>query len=163
MNFNRNNAKRMSDMLRRMLSTEYDGEKVNSVDALKNVLMSAEMTLHDLGTLIENCGELGEDIFERRKFTDADMADAFARGVANERAQGNGRTLSADYFDDNGRPRYLEIAKYCQTHPAFSGLKPNEQSMVTDMPAKVAQWGKPTPPTTGFLLSVFWKLRRSFT
>jgi hypothetical protein len=139
MNFNRENAKRMSNVLRRMLSTEFDGEKVSSVSALNNVLVSAEMTLHDLGTLIENCGELGEDAFERRKYTDADMADAYARGMVDERAQGNGRTLSADYFDDNGRPRYLEIAKYCRTHPAFASLKPNEQSVVIDMPARVAQ------------------------
>jgi hypothetical protein len=68
--------------------------------------------------------------------------------------------LSVDYFDDDGEPRWLEIANYCQNNPAKSTLKPNEQQFIDEMPVKL-QWRNPTPPMGGFMLSIFWKLRRS--
>ena len=83
------------------------------------------------------------------------------KGVAEERQahpQRGQRTLSADYFADDGRPRWSEMVAFCQQNQA--GLSPKEQEFLDELPSKL-RWRPPSRPMGGFLLSIFWKLRGS--
>jgi hypothetical protein len=153
-------AKRISAVLKRMLSSDFDGEVFASVQALRQVLVRAGLSCHDLGVAIENYGEAGVSEIEQRKYTDADAEAIFQRGIEKGRKEYSGRILSVDFFDDDGEPRWLEIAVFCQNDPGKPALKPNEQQFIDEMPAKL-RWRSPTAPMGGFLLSIFWKLRRS--
>jgi hypothetical protein len=157
---NRDTAKLIAAVLRRMLSSEFDGEALASVQALKTVLVRAGLSCHDLAVAIENYGEAGVAKIEQRKYTDAEADIIFRKGIERGRKESGGRILSVDFFDDDGEPRWLAIATYCQNDPAKLSLKPNEQQFIEEMPTKL-RWRSPTPPMGGFLLSIFWKLRRS--
>jgi hypothetical protein len=156
----RDAAKRISAILKKMLSSQFVGESQASVEVLKAVLARAGLTYHDLAVAIENYGEAGVSEIEQRKYTDADAETIFQRGVEKGRKECDGRMLSIDFFDDDGEPRWLAIADYCHNDPGKLALKPNEQQFIEEMPAKL-RWRSPTPPMGGFLLSIFWKLRRS--
>jgi hypothetical protein len=156
----REDAKRISAVLKRMLSSDFDGEVYASVQALKQVLARAGLSCHELAVAIENYGEAGVSEIQQRKYTDADAEIIFQRGIEKGRKEYAGRILSVRFFDDDGEPRWLEIATYCQNDPAKLALKPNEQQFIDEMPAKL-RWRSPTAPMGGFLLSIFWKLRRS--
>ena len=153
-------AKRIAAVLKRMLSSDFDGEIHASVQALKQVLARAGLSYHDLAVAIENYGEAGVVEIEQRKYTDSDAKAIFQRGIEKGRKESGGRILSVDFFDDDGEPRWMEIAVFCQNDPAKLALKPNEQQFIEEMPAKL-RWRNPTPPMGGFMLSIFWKLRRS--
>ena len=50
------------------------------------------------------------------------------------------------------------MAKFCQSNQ--TSLNPKEQEFVDEMPIKL-RWRMPSPGQSGFLLSIFWKLRGS--
>jgi hypothetical protein len=145
-------AKRIATLFR-MLSSPYDGEVLNAVTAMKRLFAIEGLAFNDIATVIESCnGEI-----EERKYSDRDAEIIFAHGVKKGRAESRGRSLSANYFDDDGEPRWAEIAKFCHEHPALRGLKPNEQEFIDGLQAKL-RWRSPSRAMGGFALSIFWKL-----
>jgi hypothetical protein len=106
------------------------------------------------------------ETFEERKYTDSDakaiLATGIERGLARGRRECGGRVLSADFFDENGEPRWLEIVHYCEKNPNGVLLGPKERDMINEMPSKLQRWHAPTRAGGGFLLSIFWKCRGSF-
>jgi hypothetical protein len=142
----------------RMMASPYDGEAAGATYGLRRLLPNEGLAFSDLAVLVENCN----GAIEEKKYSDVDCQLAFERGVKKGRKECGGCRLSADYFDDDGEPRWLEMTKYCLSNPAKTSLKPNEQEFLDELPAKL-RWRTPTPPMGGFLLSIFWKLRRSLT
>jgi hypothetical protein len=136
-----------------MLSSEYEGEVLSAVAAMKRLFAAEGLAFHDIATVIENCnGEI-----EELKYSDSDAEIIFARGVEKGRAESRGRSLSTSYFDEDGEPRWAEIAKFCHEHPALRGLKPNEQEFIDELQTKL-RWRSPSRAMGGFALSIFWKL-----
>jgi hypothetical protein len=156
----REDAKLISALFKQMLSTDFDGEIYNAVNSMKRVLARTGLSYHDLGAIIENHGEDGVPEIQQRKYTDADAEAIFLRGIEKGRKEYTGRALSVRFFDDDGEPRWLEIATYCQSDPGKRALKPNEQEFIDEIPVKL-RWRSPSGPQGGFLLSIFWKLRGS--
>jgi hypothetical protein len=148
-------AKRIATMFR-LLGSNYDGEVLNAVAAMKRLFAAEELTFHDIATVIENAnGEI-----EQLKYSDSDAETIFNRGVEKGRAESCGQILSADYFDEDGEPRWEEMVKFCLSNPAFTSLKPNEREFIDELQTKL-RWRTPSRPMGGFLLSIFWKLRGS--
>jgi hypothetical protein len=134
-------AKRIATLFR-MLSSDYEGEVLNAVTAMKRLFAIEGLAFNDIATVIESCnGEI-----EERKYS---------------RAESRGRLLSANYFDEDGEPRWAEIAKFCHEHPALRSLKPNEQEFIDELQTKL-RWRSPSRAMGGFALSIFWKLGGSF-
>ena len=144
-------TKRIGKLVR-MMSSDFDGEMQAATRRLKALLHTESLSFHDLAIMIEN----HEGEIEERKYSDSEAKAIFERGIEKGREQHNGRSLSPDYFDDDGGPRWLEIAKFCQGHQA--ALNPKEQEFVDEMPGKL-HWRAPSRGQGGFLLSIFWKTR----
>jgi hypothetical protein len=156
---NESAAKRIARLLC-LFGSSFENEAVNALLAMRRLVAAEGLNFADIAILIEN----HEGEIEAKKYSDVDAELIFRRGlekgVEKARKECAGRILSADYFDDDGEPRWLEITNYCQNNPAKSALKPNEQQFIDELPVKL-RWRDPTPPMGGFLLSIFWKLRRS--
>ena len=106
-------AKRIASLFR-MLNSNFEGEVLNAATAMKRLFAAEGLTFHDIATVIESCnGEI-----EERKYSDEDARIIYERGVETGRKQCGGRTLSPDYFDENGEPHWTEIAKFCQNNQA---------------------------------------------
>ena len=145
-------ARRIATLFR-LLGSSYEGEVLGAVAAMKRLFAAEGLAFHDIATVIESCnGEI-----EERKYSDRDAELIFARGVEKGRAESRGRSLSANYFDDDGEPRWAEIAKFCHGHPALRSLKPNEQEFIDELQTKL-RWRSPSRAMGGFALSIFWKL-----
>jgi hypothetical protein len=138
----------------RLLGASIEGEAVGAVHALRRLLPGKDLNFHDIAVLIENC----ESRIESLKYSDSDAQAIYRRGLEVGREQGGGRLLSADYFDDDGEPRWVEIAKFCQAQQLR--LNPKEQEFVDEMPGRL-RWRPPSQGQGGFLLSIFWKTRGS--
>jgi hypothetical protein len=149
-------ARRISKLFRR-LSSDFEGEQLATLAALKRLLVSEGLSFSDVAMLIEN----GDPELAERKYTDGDAQQIFARGVEKGRAENRGVGLSADYFDKDGEPRWAEMVKFCVANPALLSLKPNEQEFVEELQVKL-QWRAPSRAMGGFLLSIFWKLGGAF-
>ena len=60
-----------------MLSSDFDGEALNAVAAMKRLFKAERLTFHDIATVIESCnGEI-----EERKYSNSDAEIIFNRGV----------------------------------------------------------------------------------
>ena len=158
-NLNESAAKRIARLLC-LFGSAFENEAINALLAMRRLVSAEGLNFTDIATLIEN----HEGEIEAKKYSDADAEVIFRRGlekgIEKTRKECGGRILSTDYFDDDGEPRWLEIARYCENNPAKNALKPNEQQFIDEMPVKL-RYRDPTPPTGGYLLSMFWKLRRS--
>jgi hypothetical protein len=153
----KNVAERFSRILRR-LSSEHPGEREAAAHAIHRFCASENVSITDLAMIVEN----GDLETAEKKYTDEDAAAIFARGVEKGRSENRGVGLSADYFDENGTPRWQAMTEFCLNSPGRAGLRPNEQEFIDEMQFKL-QWRSPTRLMGGFMLSIFWKLGGSFT
>ena len=141
----------------RLVGSHLPGERENAAHAMYRLCAGEGVSITDLAIALENSDhEIAE-----KKYTDEDAVAIFVRGVEKGRAESRGRLLSASYFDEDGEPRWVEIAKFCHEHPALGSLKPNEQQFVDELQAKL-RWRPPSRAMGGFALSIFWKLGGSF-
>jgi hypothetical protein len=147
----------------RRLDTAFAGERGATAHALYRLCTGSDVKIVDLAEALKNSFQNGAGELAEKKYTDDDAAVIFARGVERGRAE-NARQSPAQltYLDENFEPRWQEIANFCRRDPGFNVLKANEQNFITEMPGKLAYYGRPTPPQAGFLLSIFWKMRGSF-
>ena len=145
-------ARRIATLFR-LLGSDFDGEVLGAVAAMKRLFAAEGLSFNDIATVIGN----GNGEIEERKYSDSDVEIIFARGVEKGRAESRGRSLSASYFNEDGEPRWAEIAKFCHEHPALRSLKPNEQEFIDELQAKL-RWRSPSRAMGGFALSIFWKL-----
>jgi hypothetical protein len=138
----------------RMFGSSFKDERESALERLREFLQKEGVTFNDLAASVEE-----------KQFTIGDARHIFQqgkeKGAAEERqahSQSSQRILSADYFADDGCPRWSEIVAFCQQNQA--GLSPKEQGFIDEMPSRL-RWRMPSPPQGGFLLSIFWKLRGS--
>lgn len=149
-------AKRIATLFR-LLSSDFDGEVLGAVGAMKRLFKSEGLTFHDIAMVIENCnGEI-----EERKYSDADAEIIFSRGVEKgraEEARKKEHILPEDFYDEAGEPKWNAIALFCQSHAdAKRRLTAWEQEFVDDMTGKTLV-RSPTEKQAKYLLAAFYKL-----
>ena len=146
-------AKRIANLFRR-LNSEFEGEILAAVGAMKRLFGTTGLSFNDFATVIESCnGEL-----EERRFSDADAQAIFARGVAKGRAEEARSRPSAgpgEYYDADGQPNYHAMAMHCQQHIAC--LPPRHHEFIDKM-ASSTLYREPTPAQGKYLLSLFIQL-----
>jgi hypothetical protein len=150
-------AKRIANLFR-MLASDFDGEVLATVTAMKRLFTTEGLTFHDIATVIESCnGEI-----EERKYSDSDAEIIFARGVEKGHREGvederrkRDQIIPADYYDEDGQPRWQAIARFCQRNHAR--LRASEATFVDEMVANT-MWRGPTEKQGRWLLTIFLRL-----
>jgi hypothetical protein len=147
-------AKKIARLLR-LFGSDFEGEAVNALMAMKRLITNEGLSFNDIATLIEN--HQGE--IEEKKYSDADATVIYAKGVEQGRAEAasRGTILPEDFYHEDGSPRWLEIAVWCQERS--TRLRPKEQEFIDDMAGRL-QWAgrKPTEKQGQWLLSIFFQL-----
>jgi hypothetical protein len=144
-------ARRIGKLVR-MFSSSFENEQHVALKKLGSLLVEEGLTFSDIATVIENCnGEI-----EQLKYSDADAAAIYQRGVDKGRAEPRAQEPT-EFFDENGMPHWYEIAVFCRDSQGRP-LTDWERSFVEDMPTKIAGWGQPTSAQRRHLLRVFIKL-----
>jgi hypothetical protein len=146
-------AKRIAKLFRRLMSSEFDGEVLNAVQAMRQLLLAEGLSFHDIATVIESCnGEI-----EDRKYSDADAKIIFDRGVEKGRVEeARRRDLPPEFYDADGQPRWNEIALFCRKN--FAQLRSEwEREFITDMAGKTL-WQQPSQKQAKHLLGIFIRL-----
>jgi hypothetical protein len=145
-------AKRIATLFR-MLGSNFDGEVLNTVAAMKRLFAAEGLSVNDIATVIENCNRE----IEERKYSDKDAEIIFARGVDKGRAeQLREQQAPPEFYDADGQPRWNEIALFCQRNDAR--LRSEwERTFVNDMAGKTLL-REPTEKQAKYLLAIFVKL-----
>jgi hypothetical protein len=142
-------AKRIATLFR-LLESNFEGEVLGAVAAMKRLFAAERLSFHDIAMVIESCsGEI-----EERKYSDADAKVIFEHGVEKGRAEQQNNDL--EFFDGDGEPRWYEMAVFCQRH--IERLRsPWEKEFATDIAGKVL--GKePSHKQAQCILRIFVKL-----
>jgi hypothetical protein len=144
-------AKRIGKLFRR-LASNFEGEQLNTVAAMKRLFASEGLSFSDIATVIENAnGEI-----EELKYSDADAEIIFKRGVEKGRVEeARKQQAPPEFYDADERPRWNAIALFCQQQQ--QRLRPNEQEFIDDM-AGQTMWREPTEKQAKWLLSIFIRL-----
>jgi hypothetical protein len=145
-------AKRIATLFR-LLGSEFEGEVLGAVRAMKRLFASERLSFHDIATVIESCnGEL-----EERKYSDKDAEIIYARGVEKGRAEQQQEAMAPpQFYDANGYPRWHEIALFCQRNNARL-RSAWEKEFIDDM-AGHTTWRQPTEKQAKHLVAIFVKL-----
>ncbi|SFJ72017.1 hypothetical protein [Bradyrhizobium sp. Gha] len=136
-----------------MLGSDFDGEILNAAKKMKKLLVAEGLSFPDIAMVIENCnGEI-----EERKYSDKDAEIIFARGVDKGRAeQLRAQQAPPEFYDSDGKPRWNEIALFCQGNHAR--IRNNwERDFVNDMAGRMLL-RQPTEKQARCLLAIFVKL-----
>jgi len=144
---------RIADLFR-LLESDFEGEVLGAVAAMKRLFQSEGLSFAEIATVIAN--HKGE--IEEKKYSDGDAEIIFKKGMekGKEEAQRNNPSmLSGEFYDEFGEPKWIEIALWCAQHGAR--LRPNEQQFIDDMCGRV-QWRVPSEKQGKWLLSIFLKL-----
>jgi hypothetical protein len=145
-------AKRIATLFR-LLGSNFEGEVLGAVAAMKRLFAAEHLTFHDIATVIESCnGEI-----EERKYSDADAEIIFAKGVEKGRVEeARKQTAPPEFYDADGRPRWSEIALFCQKRS--EQLRSEwEKTFINDMAGRTL-WREPTEKQAKHLLAIFVKL-----
>jgi hypothetical protein len=142
-------ARRIAKLFR-SLSSDFDGEILGVVAAMKRLFAAEGLSFHDIATVIESCN--GEN--EERKYSDADAKVIFERGVAKGLAEQ--RDANLEFFDCDGRPRWYDMAVFCQ-RKAEQLRSPWERQFIAEIAGKVLG-NTPSPKQAKCILRIFVKL-----
>jgi hypothetical protein len=149
---NESAARRIAKLFR-LLASDFDGEVLNAVRRMKAQLASDGLSLNDIAAVIESLnGEI-----EERRYSDADAAIIFTRGVERGRSEeAQRRTAPPEFYDADGRPRWNEIALFCQKNQ--ERLRGDwERTFIADMAGNTL-WRAPSDKQAKHLLAIFVKL-----
>ena len=129
-------AKRIATLFR-MLGSNFDGEVLGAVAAMKRLFKAEGLTFHDIATVIENCnGEI-----EERKYSDADAEIIFSvvskRAALKRRAsvkrRRNSMTPMASRAGTRSRCSARKTALSCATN--------GSEILLNDMAGKIIKYG----------------------
>jgi len=145
-------AKRIATLFR-LLSSDFEGEVLGAVAAMKRLFKAEGLSFHDIATVIASCN----GAIEERKYSDADAEIIFARGVEKGRAEeANKQKAPPEFCDEDGRPRWNEIALYCQRNSSRLRSE-GERNFINDMAGNTL-WREPTARQAKWLFAIFVKL-----
>jgi hypothetical protein len=145
-------AKRIASLFR-LLGSDFEGEVLGAVAAMKRLFTAEGLSFHDIATVVESCN----GTIEERKYSDADAKVIYERGIEKGRAEGRAeQQLPPEFFDLNGQPRWSEIALFCQRNIARL-RNAREKEFVNDMAGKMT-WCEPTERQGKWLFAIFVKL-----
>jgi hypothetical protein len=146
-------AKHIAQLVR-MLASNQPGEVAVYATALSKFLPGTGLSFNDIAIVIENCnGEI-----EEYKYGDSDAAVIFTKGVEQGKteAQRNGASRpAADFYDENGMPRWSEMAGFCSQHA--SRLNAWETEFIDSISARLID-RELTPKMEVHLTKIFIKL-----
>ena len=145
-------AKRLAKLFR-LLASDHDGEVLNAARKLKQQAAAEGLSINDIAIVIES----GSGEIEERKYSDADAEIIFKRGVAKGRdEEARMREAPPEFYDADGRPRWSEIALFCQKH--VTQLRSAwECTFINDMAGRTL-YSEPTQKQAKHLLAIFLKL-----
>jgi hypothetical protein len=146
-------AKKIAGLLR-LFGSNFEGEATSAFMAMRRLVASEGLTFHDIATVIEN--HQGE--IEEKKFSEADVAVIYAKGVEKgreEEARKKEQIAPTDYYNEDGQPRWGAIAAFCQKN--YDRLRSSEQQFVDDM-AGSTMWRQPSEKQGRWLLTIFLRL-----
>jgi len=142
-------AKKIAKLIR-LLSSDFEGEILNVVARIKQVLAAGGMSFHDIATVIENCdGEV-----EERKWSDSDAKAIYERG--KEKGVGERQEDGLEFYDADAQPRWYEIAVFNQRN-VDRLLGSWEKDFSNDMPSRML-WNTPSHKQAQQMLRIFVKL-----
>jgi hypothetical protein len=144
---------KLGDVIRH-LASESDGEIVATVHAMRRMLESCGVDIHDVADHIENGHGLSEA--DKQKIQDAiesARADGYAEGVrmAEARQHGTGAFRNTD-----GKLDWTEVALFVQREK--HRLPDKHHEFVDDMAARSVYEREPTQKQHQYLHSLFFKL-----
>jgi hypothetical protein len=142
-------ARRLGKLLR-LLSSDFDGEALAAVAAMRRLFETEKLSFNDLAAVIEGTDE------GRPKFTENDARKIYEEGVRDGLAKARSAAQESDFFDSDGSPCWPEIAVYCR---AKAGQLRNEREreFVSDMAVNTLE-REPTLKQARWLLRTFVKL-----
>jgi hypothetical protein len=144
-------AKRIATLIR-LLSSNFDGEILGTVAAMKRLFAAEGLSFHDIATVIESCnGEI-----EGRKYTDSDAKVIFERGVERGKDLAEQQRNDLEFYDSDGRPRWYDMAVFCQRN-AGQLRSQWEKDFVADIAGKVLEHA-PSAKQARCILKIFVKL-----
>jgi hypothetical protein len=150
---NKTVAERIATLFR-LLGSNFEGEVLGAVAAMKRLFASEHLTFHDIATVIESCnGEI-----EEKKYSDTDAEIIFSRGVETGRAEeARKRPLAepTEFYDADGHPQWHAIAMHCQKN--CQRLDRRHHEFINDMAGNTV-WRPPTEKQGKYLLSLFIRL-----
>jgi hypothetical protein len=109
---------RIADLFR-LLESDFEGEVLGAVGAMKRLFQSEGLSFADIATVIAN--HQGE--IEEKKYSDVDAEIIFKKGMEKGREEArrnNPSMLSGEFYDEFGEPKWNEIALWCAQHGAAS-------------------------------------------
>src|SRR6516165_6827596 len=101
---------RIADLFR-LLESDFEGEVLGAVGAMKRLFQSEGLSFADIATVIAN--HQGE--IEEKKYSDTNAEIIFQKGMAKGREEEvRKQAAPPEFFDVDGQPRWYEIAVFCQ-------------------------------------------------
>jgi hypothetical protein len=144
--------KKVADIVRRLLSTEFEGEQRAAVNKLRSLLKSHGLDIHAVADVLEGAtGEIGGV----KLITEDDARVIYARGVEDGKRNA-GPGFNPQFYESDGSPRWHEIALFCQEQNERLHNE-KEHVFVADMAGKTL-FRTPTPKQGDWLLAIFYKL-----
>ncbi len=138
---------RIADLIRR-LGTNFDGEKIATVNALERLLASHSVTFNDLGDGIEKLATGGLEEAAMERIYAAARAEGLEEGKRQERAKSG--------FGSEETPEWERIALYCQREKAR--IEARHHQFIDDMASRFV-WGlEPSEKQGKYLLSLFRRI-----
>jgi hypothetical protein len=139
-----------------MLGSSYPNEVAIADMKLRRLLTEENISFVDVAIDLE-----------KRIYLFEEMQEAYQSGLDRSFVPSNERSLAPDFFDDKGRPRWLEIAGFCRSQmmamAAGGRFTTRQQEMFTDIAGRVERYRRANPFEGGFLLSTLWQIRGSLT
>jgi len=146
----------LGDVMRR-LSSDSDGEIVATVRAVRRLLESEGVGVHELVDHIEGNGG-GFDEAVAKQIYDAAYSRGYARGTQDAENKQHG---ARDFLRTDGKPEWDEVALFLQRNKHW--LDSKHHQFVDDMCGRTV-WGRePTEKQHRYLHSLFFQLGGKIT
>jgi hypothetical protein len=142
-------VKRIGKLIR-LLGSDYDGEMMSAVQALKRFCATENVSLNDIALLVEGCnGKI-----EERRYSESDAEMIFAKGM--ERGRTEQQDTKLEFFDIDGQPRWYDITLFNRNN--VGQLRNDwEIEFTNDIVGKMFA-GRPSPKQAKHILKIFLKL-----
>ena len=132
-----------------MLSSPIDGEVLAAIRGLKSTLKSAQMSLNDLGDIVEKLPEINE---------------AFDAAIAEkQKASVNAQQDNTPPWCDVDENQITEDIKFCREHGYPGNLSPREKEFIDSIYNQHVTQGRTlSPKQVSWLADINRRLRKAY-